>query len=162
MSRKCSAGRRDVRRGAGVKNSTKRLCDFAVAHKRHFIHARTSRVSEFLGTRLWRKSDFDFQTKREKFRGGEVADVKEQKEGNIPNVNGEKASDRERWRIENVQLPLHGMFWNKFSHSSAGRRVGRRGREVVAQSNRPLLVVLPLGLYSPSPPRVDRYHRRVQ
>ena len=47
-----------------------------------------------------------------------------------------------RWiqRIENVQLP-HGMFWNKFSHSSVGRRVGR-GREVVVQSNRPLLAIL--------------------
>lgn len=62
-----------------------------------------------------------------------------------------------RWiqRIENVQLPLHGMFWNKFSHSSVGRRVGR-GREVVVQSNGPLLAIL-----WPLPPRVDRCRKVV-
>lgn len=62
-----------------------------------------------------------------------------------------------RWiqRIENVQLPPHGMFWNKFSHSSVGRRVGR-GREVVVQSNGPLLAIL-----WPLPPRVDRCRRVV-
>ncbi|KAG5317977.1 SETMR methyltransferase, partial [Pseudoatta argentina] len=47
-----------------------------------------------------------------------------------------------RWiqRRENVRLP-HGMFWNKFSHSSVGQRVGS-GREVVVQSNRPLPAIL--------------------
>lgn len=92
--------------------------------------------------RLRHKSDFDFQ----KFEG-KIADVEEQKE--------EKYSDR-RWRLrvvdpEDRKRPPHGMFWNKFSHSSVGRRVSG-GREMVVQSNGPPLAH-PLAFYSP--PKVD-------
>lgn len=106
-----------------------------------YIRAYRNSSVRLYGAQKW----FRFSSEERSFRG-EVADVKEQKKGNIPIVDGGEATEGWIRRIENVQLPFHGMFWNKFSHSSWPTCRGG-GREVVVQSNGPLLVFLPFGLY---------------
>lgn len=95
------------------------------------------------------KIDFDFE--REVRSCAKCHGAKERKYSDRPPI-GTMAQVR---RVENVQVPPHGMSWNKFSHSNVSRRVGG-GREMVVQSNGPLLTIP-----WPLPPRVDRCRRVV-